>query len=190
MFLKKLLWLGIWGCHFVRKFDYCFKKIPMQHWSCILGSMCVAPKKTCCAFSLMQRFIHHHSSFIIICWWKNDRAHQKIKLFAGCVWRVEVQNGSVLVPKPIFDGKPLMTSLPHLKNLHFWVSFRKHKEPRGLGKGVATLPIQPQSISIRLSLGLGWQNAALRSTCWKTTLDPRGMGKGRPVCQLCPNWGC
>ena len=62
-----------------------------------------------------------------ICWWKNDRAHQKIKLFGGCVWRVEVQNGSVLVPKPIFDGKLLMTSLPHLKNLHFWVSFRKHK---------------------------------------------------------------
>ena len=69
---------------------------------------------------------------------KNDRAHQKIKLFAGCVWRVEVPNGSVLVPKPIFDGKLLMTSLPHLKNLHFWVSFREHKEPRGLGKGVAT----------------------------------------------------
>ena len=62
-----------------------------------------------------------------ICWWKNDGAHQKIKLFGGCVWRVEVQNGSVLVPKPIFDGKLLMTSLPHLKNLHFWVSFRKHK---------------------------------------------------------------
>ena len=58
---------------------------------------------------------------------KNDRAHQKILVLKGYVWQVEVENGSVLVPKPTFDGKPLMTSLPHLKNLHFWASFRKHK---------------------------------------------------------------
>ena len=83
----------------------------------------------------------------------------------------------------------LMTSLPHLKSLRFWVPFESTTGPRGLGKGLATLPMQPQSISIRLSLGLGSQNAALRPTCWKTTLDPRGVDKGRPVCQHLPPIG-
>ena len=54
-------------------------------------------------------------------------AHQKIKLFGECVWRVELRNGSVLVPNPIFDRKLIVTSLPHLENLHFWGSFRKPK---------------------------------------------------------------
>ena len=83
----------------------------------------------------------------------------------------------------------LMTSLPHLKSLRFCVPFESTTGPRGLGKGLATLPMQPQSISIRLSLGLGSQNAALRPTCWKTTLDPRGVDKGRPVCQHLPPIG-
>ena len=82
-----------------------------------------------------------------------------------------------------------MTSLPHLKSLRFCVPFESTTGPRGLGKGLATLPMQPQSISIRLSLGLGSQNAALRPTCWKTTLDPRGVDKGRPVCQHLPPIG-
>ena len=83
----------------------------------------------------------------------------------------------------------LMTSLPHLKSLRFCVPFESTTGPRGLGKGLATLPMQPQSISIRLSLGLGSQNAALRPTCWKTTFDPRGVDKGQPVYQHLPPIG-
>ena len=66
---------------------------------------------------------------------QKDPKNKKITAFAGCVWRTEVRNGSVLVPKPVFDGTLLVVSLPHLYNLHFWASFRKHKKPRGLGKG-------------------------------------------------------
>ena len=55
-------------------------------------------------------------------------------LFSPKKSHVRVENGSVLVPKPTFDGKPLMTSLPRLKNLYFWASFRKHKWPKRLGQ--------------------------------------------------------
>ena len=45
------------------------------------------------------------------------------------------ETGPFLVPEQGFDGELLMTSLPHLENLHFWASFRKREKTERLGQG-------------------------------------------------------
>ena len=84
----------------------------------------------------------------------------------------------------------LMTSLPHLRSLRFWVPFESTNGPRGLGKGLATLPMQPQSISIRLSLGFWLTKCSPEADLLENHTWPKRSGQGAASMPTStPTWG-